>query len=136
MLGTLTKRVKLVVSMIIALTSLFGFRYGLAPMFEIDIPEYGPGSIFFPTGVYMFTASASPTAPSTPSHSGARGHAGAIAGGGIGGIAIISIVVASIFYLQRRRSQTASAGVCASQPMPVSSSGPSVPGSSMIYFDD
>ena len=33
-------------------------------------------------------------------------------------MAIISIAVATIFYLRRRHSQAASAGVGASQPMP------------------
>jgi len=70
-----------------------------------DTPEYGPGAIFGASGVYTSSASASPT-PSqlAPSHSG--GHGGAIAGGVIGGIAIISIIsLAAIFYLRRGRSE-------------------------------
>jgi hypothetical protein len=43
------------------------------------------------------------------------GHAGPIAGGVIGGIAIISFAVAAIFYLRRRGSRAASADVNASQ---------------------
>jgi hypothetical protein len=103
------------------ISSLSPPRYGLTPTFDIDSPEYGPGAIFGASGVYTSgastsSASASSTASSTPSHSG--GHAGAIAGGVIGGIAIISIAGAAIFYLRRRRSQAASAGVDyhASQP--------------------
>ena len=123
-IGTRTKRVKQVVSMV---APIFPFRSsaprsGLSPTLDIDGPEYGPGAIFGPSGVYTSgvstsSASASSTPSYKPSHSG--GHAGAIAGGVIGGIAIISIAGAAIFYLQRRRSRVASAGVDyhAYQPM-------------------
>ncbi|KAN0119078.1 hypothetical protein V8E52_004525 [Russula decolorans] len=74
-------------------------RNRLASYVAGDNPEYGPGAIFGASGVYTSSASASAssTASSTSSHSG--GHVGVIAGGAIGGMAIISIAVAAIFYL-------------------------------------
>ena len=70
----------------------------VSPTFNIDTPEYGPGTVFGQGG---------PSAPSAPS---THSHSGAIAGGVIGGIAMISVPVAAIFYLRRRRSQAASTG--------------------------
>ncbi len=84
-------------------------------MFHIDSPEYGLGAIFGASGVYTSHVSSYPTASSRPSHSGS--HAGPIIGGILIGVAIISIAVAAIFYLRRRRSRAVSAGVGASQPI-------------------
>jgi hypothetical protein len=116
----------LVVS-IISLCSLSSRRYRLPPTFYIDNPEYGPGAIFGASSVYTSSASASSSSTSTPSAAstptktpkGNSSNAGPIAGGIIGGIATISIIVALILYLRRtrRRSQAAAAGVGASQPI-------------------
>ena len=95
------------------------------PIFDIDGPEYGPGAIFGASGVFTSGVTVSPTATSTAAssstsstHSHSGGHGGAIAGGVIGGIAGISIIsVAAIFYLRRRGSKAASAGVGPPEPI-------------------
>ncbi|KAI0280143.1 hypothetical protein BGY98DRAFT_372834 [Russula aff. rugulosa BPL654] len=98
-----------------------------------DGPEYGPGAILgssastsststysasaYSAGGYsvsVSSSSASSTTPPTPSHSGS--HAGTI-GGVLGSTGIISIAVAAILYLRRKRSQAGSPDVDASQPM-------------------
>jgi hypothetical protein len=85
-----------------------------------DNPEYGPGAIFAASGVYTSSASASSTgSPSpTPPPKGSSSNAGAIAGGVVGGLAVVSIAIAAIFYLRRRSraSSARSAGFDAFQP--------------------
>jgi hypothetical protein len=121
-IGTPMNRRLLVVS-IVSLYSLSSLRYRLPPTFHIDNIEYGPGAIFGAAGVSTPSTNApssSTGAPSpTPGHpKGNTSHGGKIVGFVVGGIAAISIIIA-IFYLWRRRSQSASAAVGTSQPMQI-----------------
>jgi len=89
--------------------SLYSSRYCLTPasFTFIGSPELGPGTVLGASGSYG-SVSASETRSSSTGTSIPVGrhssNAGAIAGGVIGGIAAISILVAALlFYLRRRR---------------------------------
>jgi hypothetical protein len=123
------------------LCSLSSRRCRLPPTFQIDNPEYGPGTIIdgkdvstssaIASGVSTSSASESSSSTGTPSSisimPGATGtppkgntsNAGAIAAGAMGGIATISIIFVAIFYLRRtrRRLQAASADLGSFPPM-------------------
>jgi hypothetical protein len=77
----------------------------------IDSPEIGPGALPRPS------SSASPTNSPTPLPPSGSSNTGAIAGGVIGGVAMVSIAVIAIFYLRGRRPPVASTGDGATQPM-------------------
>jgi hypothetical protein len=100
------KRIPLVVSLASLALSFFP-SLPSHTTFDIDSPEYGPGAIFGPSGVYT-SAISSAGASSTGSPSltavpkGSSSNVGAIAGGVVGGIAMVSIVAGAIFYLRRR----------------------------------
>lgn len=85
-----------------------------------DSPELGPGAVLGPSGVST-SSDTSPTGSPTLSPPVNHTNTGAIVGGVVGGVAAISIAVAVIFYLRRRRSRAPSAaspGVSAPQPAP------------------
>jgi len=97
--------------LVVSIASLmFPFRSSLRSHSRLikDSPEYGPGAIFGAEGVYTSSAStpsASASSIPLPIHSHSGSHAGPIAGGAVGGIAVISIAVAAIFYIRRRRQR-------------------------------
>ena len=128
----------LVVS-IVSLMLSYSRCYRLPLTFPIDNPEYGPGAIFGASGVYTSFASASSTDYPIPI-AGAP-NPGAILGGLVGGLAVVSIGVAAIFYLRRRlrASSARSAGTDAFQPhmdeIPRTPSDGETVGSSSIHSD-
>jgi len=76
----------------------------------IDSPELGPGTVLAASGSSVSVTATAALSSNTSTSIPVGGHssnAGAVAGGIIGGIAAISILVAALlFYLRRRRSLT------------------------------
>ena len=94
----------------------------LTPLLLIDTPELVPGAILGPPSASVAptssplassstaTSSTSPMiSPTTSIVVGHSSNSGAIAGGVVGGIAVISIVVAAVFLYLRRRPRAPSA---------------------------
>ncbi|KAF8465587.1 hypothetical protein DFH94DRAFT_354215 [Russula ochroleuca] len=108
-----------------------------------DSPEFGPGSIIGPSNASVTSSSkASSTGlPTPPPSNGSSVNSAAIAGGVVGSIVGVSIVLMAIFYLRRRSRAraAASADASASQPQqpqsdevaPLSSSEPPI----MKFYD-
>ena len=101
------------------LPSIFApsFLRVLTPLPLIDEPELAPGAILYPSGSSV--ASPSSTSSTSPVPAGHSPNSGAIAGGVVGGLAVISITVAAVFLYLRRRSRAPSAvfDIDTSQPL-------------------